>query len=86
MEEHWNRAVEVVVYELARHNGESPLDRGTALRRRVVELSAARGWAAAFDQLATERGWRGEESGVESEARVRAYVGGADDTATLVAA
>lgn len=86
MEERWKDAVEAVVYELARHNGESPLDRGAALRRRVVDLSADLGWACAFEQLAAERGWRGEESGRESEARVLAHVYGAAVTATLMAA
>jgi hypothetical protein len=86
MEECWNEAVEAVVYELARHNGESPLDRGAALRRRVVELSSDLGWACAFEQVAAERGWHGEESGAESESRVLARVRGAARAATLMAA
>ena len=86
MEECWAQAVEAVVYELARHNGESPLDRGAALRRRVGDLAGDLGWARAFDQLKAERGWRGEESGAESEARVRALVRGAAGAATLMAA
>jgi hypothetical protein len=86
MEERWIDAAEAVVYELARHNGESPLDRGAALRRRLVELSYDLGWAFAFDQLAAERGWRNEESGAESVSRVRARVEGAAPAATLLAA
>ena len=86
MEECWNDGIEAVVYELARHNGESPLDRGVALRRRINELAGDLGWALAFEQLAAERGWHGEESGAESESRVRARVHGAAVTATLMAA
>ena len=86
MEERWSDAVEAVVYELARHNGESPLDRGAALRRRVSELADGLGWACAFEQLADERGWRGEETGPESEARVQARVHGAAVVGTLMAA
>jgi hypothetical protein len=63
-------AIEAVVYELARHNGESPLDRGAALRRRVEALAAESDLARAFELLAGERGWRGEEPGAESAARV----------------
>ena len=63
MEETWREAIEAVAYELARRNGESPLDRGAALR---------------------ERGYRGEESGEESAARVYALVYGV--VPTLVAA
>lgn len=86
MEESWAQAVEAVVYELARHNGESPMDRGRALRRRVVDLAGDLGWARAFDQLAAERGWRRAESGVESESRVRALVHCAAREGTLMAA
>ncbi|MDA0178680.1 hypothetical protein OJ997_00110 [Solirubrobacter phytolaccae] len=86
MEERWNEAVEAVVYELARHNGESPLDRGAALRRRVTELAGDLGLACAFDQLAAERRWHREERGEESESRVRARMYRAAFTATLMAA
>lgn len=61
-------AVEAVAYELARRNGESPLDRGTALRRRIEAL-ADDGLARAFERLSRERGWMDEESGEESLAR-----------------
>jgi phosphoglycolate phosphatase-like HAD superfamily hydrolase len=61
-------AIEAVAYELARRNGESPLDRGAALRRRIEAL-AGDGLALAFERLARERGWIGEESGEESLAR-----------------
>ena len=47
------------------------MDRGMALRRRVLELAGDLGLACAFDQVAAERGWRGDESGAESESRVR---------------
>src|SRR3954463_15835489 len=63
----WREAIEAVVYELARHNGESPLDRGVALRRRLEALGASAGLATAFDQLAYERGWHMDENGFESE-------------------
>jgi hypothetical protein len=83
----WREAIEAVVYELARHNGESPLDRGAALRRRVVALGASCGLATAFDRLAYERGWRMDENGFESASRVLALVYGVSTEApTLVAA
>jgi len=82
----WREAVEAVVYELARHNGESPLDRGAGLRRRLEEFSAD-GLATAFERLAGERGWYRDESGFESESRVLALVYGISAEApTLVAA
>ena len=66
-------ALEAVVYELARRNGESPLDRGVSLRRRVEALATTRpggrGLAFAFERLAHERGWVTEESGEESLSR-----------------
>jgi hypothetical protein len=73
-------AVAAVAYELARHNGESPLDRGAMLARRVVELAQAEGLARAFERLARERGYVGEESGEESAARVHALVYGVAPT------
>ena len=66
----WSGAIEAVAYELARCNGESPLDRGAALRRRVETLADGHGLARGFERLARERGYRGEESGEESLARV----------------
>jgi FMN phosphatase YigB (HAD superfamily) len=59
----WAGAIEAVAYELARANGESPLDRGAALRRRVEALADGHGLARGFERLARERGYRGEESG-----------------------
>jgi hypothetical protein len=47
------------------------MDRGAALRRRVLEL-AEDGVAEAFERLARERGYRNEESGEECFARVEA--------------
>jgi hypothetical protein len=66
----WAGAIDAVVYELARRNGESPLDRGAALGRRVESLANGDGLARGFERLARERGYFGEESGDESLARV----------------
>lgn len=70
----WSAAVEAVGYEQARLNGESPLDRGADLRRRVELLaSAARSapsFAAGFERLAIERGWRRGLSGEECLRRI----------------
>jgi hypothetical protein len=66
----WTGATEAVAYELARCNGESPLDRGVALRRRVELLADGHGLARGFERLARERGYRARESGEESLARV----------------
>jgi FMN phosphatase YigB (HAD superfamily) len=69
----WAGAIEAVAYELARRNGESPLDRGVGMRRRVEALATTRpggrGLAFAFERLAHERGWVTEESGEESLSR-----------------
>jgi hypothetical protein len=66
----WTSAIDAVAYELARRNGDSPLDRGAALGRRVETLAGGQGLARGFDRLAHERGYRGEESGDELLARV----------------
>jgi hypothetical protein len=66
----WARAIDAVAYELARRSGESPLDRGAALGRRVEALADGDGLARGFERLAQERGYRDEESGAESLARV----------------
>jgi hypothetical protein len=84
MEESWRDAIQAVAYELARRNGESPLDRGAALGRRVEALAERDGLARGFDGLVRERGYRGEESGEESAARVQALVYGV--APTLIAA
>jgi hypothetical protein len=87
MEESWKEAIEAVAYELARRNGESPLDRGAALRERVDALARIDGLPRAFERLGQERGYRGEESGEESAARVYALVYGVRvEAPTLVAA
>jgi beta-phosphoglucomutase-like phosphatase (HAD superfamily) len=54
----WAGAIEAVAYELARRNGESPLDRGAMLRRRVEALADGRGLALGFERLARERSYR----------------------------
>jgi hypothetical protein len=74
MEESWREAIAAVAYELARHNGESPMDRGAALGRRLEALSRAWGLAGAFEVLKAERGYRREEPGEELYARVEALV------------
>jgi hypothetical protein len=66
----WMGAIDAVTYELARRNGESPLDRGAALGRRVEALARDVGLARGFERLADARGYRNEESGDESLARV----------------
>src|SRR5918997_3108690 len=82
----WTGAIEAGAYELARRNGESLLDRGAALGRRVEALAAGRGLARGFERLAHDRGYRGEESGDESLARVIAMarpLPGAHDAVAL---
>jgi FMN phosphatase YigB (HAD superfamily) len=66
----WAGAIDAVTYELARRNGESPLDRGAALGRRVESLAGGDGLALGFERLARERAYLDEESGAESLARV----------------
>jgi hypothetical protein len=66
----WAGAIAAVAYELARRNGESPLDRGNTLGRRVEALADGDGLARGFERLADERGYRDEESGAELSARV----------------
>src|SRR4051794_1767978 len=66
----WTGAIEAVAYELARCNGESPLDRGAGLRRRVQTLADGRGLARGVERLARERAYRGAPSGEEALARV----------------
>jgi hypothetical protein len=70
----WSLAVDAVAYEQARLNGESPLDRGAGLRRRVEYLSTAGSstpsLAAGFRRLAAERGWRRGMTGDECLRRI----------------
>jgi hypothetical protein len=66
----WAGGIEAVAHELARRNGESPLDRGASSRRRVAAPADGRGLARGFERLARERGYRGEESAEQSLARV----------------
>jgi len=54
----WTRAVDAVAYELARRNGESPLDRGAALGRRAEVLARGHGLRHGFERLARERSYR----------------------------
>jgi hypothetical protein len=66
----WAGAIDAVAYELARRSGESPLDRGASLGRRVEALADGDGLARGFERLAEERGYRDEETGAEALARV----------------
>jgi hypothetical protein len=75
-EETWRVAIAAVAYELARRNGNSPMDRGAALGRRVEALAAQHGLAAAFEFFEGEQGYQREESGAECAARVDALVNG----------
>jgi phosphoglycolate phosphatase-like HAD superfamily hydrolase len=59
----WTGAIEAVTYELARRNGESPLDRGALLRRRVEALAVGHGLSHGFEQLARERCYRAGTDG-----------------------
>jgi beta-phosphoglucomutase-like phosphatase (HAD superfamily) len=72
----WSVAIEAVAYEQARRNGESPLDRGCALARRVEALGAGDGavpsLALGFARLAAERGWRRAQPGDDCLGRVLA--------------
>jgi hypothetical protein len=81
----WKGAIDAVAYELARRNGESPLDRGAALGRCVETLADGDGLARGFERLADGRGYRGEESGDESLARVVAMARPLRDARTAVA-
>ena len=66
----WTGAIEAVAYELARRNGESPLDRGATLRRRVEALADGHGLARGFERLARERRYRVGRDGDELLATV----------------
>ena len=81
----WTGAIDAVAYEMARHNGESPLDRGAALGRRVEKLAAGQGLARGFEWLAQVRGYRHEESGDELLARVVAMARPLDGAREAVA-
>jgi beta-phosphoglucomutase-like phosphatase (HAD superfamily) len=67
----WAGAIEAVAYEMARRNGESPLDRGGMLRRRVEALAVGHGLAHGFEQLARERRYR---VGTDGDERLAAAV------------
>ena len=67
----WAGAIEAVAYELARRNGESPLDRGAMLRRRVEALADGQGLARGFERLARERCYRRREGGRRTARRRR---------------
>jgi FMN phosphatase YigB (HAD superfamily) len=54
----WAGAIEAVAYELARRNGESPLDHGAMLRRNVEALANGHGLARGFERLARQRCYR----------------------------
>ena len=68
----WAGAIEAVAYEVARRNGESPLDRGARLRRRVEALAGGDGLARGFERLARERRYRvGRDGPQAGAARLR---------------
>ena len=71
----WAGAIEAVAYELARRNGESPLDRGAMLRRRVEALADGHGLSRGFERLARERCYRVGKDGDELLAKVVARRG-----------
>ena len=82
----WARAIEAVAYELARRNGESPLDRGAMLRRRVEALADGHGLSRGFERLAHERRYRVGKNGDERLANVVAMarpLPGAGEAVTL---
>jgi beta-phosphoglucomutase-like phosphatase (HAD superfamily) len=66
----WAGAIEAVAYELARRNGESPLDRGAMLRRRLEALADGHGLSRGFERLAHERCYRVGKDGDELLANV----------------
>jgi len=66
----WRDGVEAVLYEVARMHGESPLDRGRTLRRRLEELQRSGPISWAFDELAAERGYRWMPRGESAFERV----------------
>jgi beta-phosphoglucomutase-like phosphatase (HAD superfamily) len=66
----WAGAIDAVAYEVARRNGESPLDRGARLRGRVEALAGSDGLARGFERLARERRYRVGRDGDELLATV----------------
>jgi beta-phosphoglucomutase-like phosphatase (HAD superfamily) len=66
----WAGAIEAVAYEQARRNGESPLDRGAMLRRRVETLADGQGLSRGFERLARERRYRVGRDGDELLANI----------------
>jgi FMN phosphatase YigB (HAD superfamily) len=59
----WQAGVESVLYAVARRHGEAPIDRGRALRRRLEALGARFSFAAAYEALVAERGYRWADPG-----------------------
>lgn len=64
----WTAAIEPILYDLARRNGHSPLDRGRDLRRRFEALlqelgGEQRSFATAYELLAEESGYRWRDAG-----------------------
>jgi len=66
----WRDGVETVLYEIARIHGESPLDCGRALRKRLETLQRSGPFAWAFDTLVAERGYRWVPGGETAFERV----------------
>ena len=66
----WTGAIDAVTYELARRNGESPLDRGAALGRRWRRWQAMTGSHVASNGLPMRAGIAMRRAATSSLARV----------------
>ncbi|CND57621.1 haloacid dehalogenase%2C type II [Mycobacterium tuberculosis] len=71
----WTAAIEPILYDLARRNGHSPLDRGRDLRRRFEALlqelgGEQRSFATAYELLAEQSGYRWRDAGSAALATV----------------
>jgi FMN phosphatase YigB (HAD superfamily) len=90
----WRGAVESLLYDVARRHGESPMDRGRSLRRRLEELEVAAvaprgnavrtgGFIAAYEALVRARGYRWAPGGAQA---LRSAVGACQLFADVVGA
>lgn len=83
----WRGAVEAMLYAEACRHGESPLDRGRALRRRLEAMTApGEGPAVAYERLVAERGWRWARPATAALARAAAMCRPFPDVAPALAA